>query len=236
MRNIGQIATLFALTLTFPVLAQDLTYQEVVVTGQRIEQDGYQRDMPAVGLRKTADFLVQEVVIRGDTRDPKQRTVEIRQMLRNAIQLAGKHGVQLAFGDYILTPLTLHNAEEVTLTNDNRPDSQKLQFLVKAPLKGTETGASAQKRIGDYIEAVPEVGRAQMDESDDASLSIVGPDQYRPQIADKVMEDARSLGEKMGAEYAVTIEGLNMPVLWTRAGPSEVMLYIPYKLVIVPKP
>lgn len=236
MRNIGQIATLFALTLTFPVLAQDLIYQEVVVTGQRIEQDGYQRDMPAVGLRKTADFLVQEVVIRGDTRDPKQRTVEIRQMLRNAIQLAGKHGVQLAFGDYILTPLTLHNAEEVTLTNDNRPDSQKLQFLVKAPLKGTETGASAQKRIGDYIEAVPEVGQAQMDESDDASLSIVGPDQYRPQIADKVMEDARSLGEKMGAEYAVTIEGLNMPVLWTRAGPSEVMLYIPYKLVIVPKP
>jgi hypothetical protein len=236
MRNIGQIATLFALTLTFPALAQDLTYQEVVVTGQRIEQDGYQRDMPAVGLRKTADFLVQEVVIRGDTRDPKQRTVEIRQMLRNANQLAGKHGVQLAFGDYILTPLTLQNAEEVKLTNDNRPDSQKLQFLVKASLKGTESGASAQKRIGDYIEAIPEVGRAQMDETDDASLSIVGPDQYRPQIADKVMEDARSLGEKMGAGYAVTIEGLNMPVLWTRAGPSEVMLYIPYKLVIVPKP
>jgi hypothetical protein len=56
------------------------------------------------------------------------------------------------------------------------------------------------------------------------------------QIADKVMEDARALSGKMGAEYAVTIEGLNMPVLWTRAGPSEVMLYVPYKLVIVPRP
>lgn len=40
----------------------------------------------------------------------------------------------------------------------------------------------------------------------------------------------------MGPGYAVSIEGLNMPVLWTRAGPSEVLLYIPYKLIILPKP
>lgn len=236
MRNIQRVAAIFALGLFFPAFGQDLSYQEVVVTGQRIEQDDYQRDMPAVGLRRTADFLVQQVVIRGDTRDPKQRSTEIRQMLRNAIQLASKRGVQLAFGDYILTPLTLQNADDVNLTNDNRPDSQKITFLVKASLGGAETGASAQKRIEEYIEAVPEVGRAQMDESEDSSLSIVGPDQYRTQIAEKVMEDARNLAEKMGGGYAVTIEGLNMPVLWTRAGPSEVMLYIPYKLVIVPKP
>ena len=75
-----------------------------------------------------------------------------------------------------------------------------------------------------------------MDMSDNSSLSIVGPDQYRVQIADKVMDDARSLSAKMGPDYAVSIEGLNMPVLWTRAGPSDVLLYIPYKLVIVPKP
>ncbi|KHK91359.1 hypothetical protein [Novosphingobium malaysiense] len=216
--------------------AQDLLSQEIVVTAMRVEQDDYQRDMPAVGLRRTADFLVQEVIIRGDTRDPKQRSAEIRQMLQKAVQMAPKHGVQLAFGDYILTPLTMQNLDDVTLTNDNRPDSQRLAFLIKAPLGGAESGATAQKRIEDYIEAVPEVGRAQMDESGDPSLSIVGPDQYRTQIADKVMEDARALAARMGTDYAVTIEGLNMPVLWTRAGSSEVMLYIPYKLVVLPRP
>lgn len=225
-----------ALFIATQVQAQDLTSQEVVVTAKRAEQDDYQRDMPAVGLRKTADFLVQEVTIRGDTRDPKQRSAEIRQMLQRAVQMAGKYGVQLAFGDYILTPLTLQNVDEVTLTNDNRPDSQKLEFLIKSPLGAGDTGAAAQKRIEAFVDAVPEVGRAQMDESGDASLSIVGPDQYRAQIADKVMEDARALAAKMGSGYAVTIEGLNMPVLWTRAGASEVMLYIPYKLVVVPKP
>ncbi|RYD67606.1 MAG: TonB-dependent receptor [Sphingomonadales bacterium] len=230
------VLVIAALGLALPVAAQDLASQEVVVTGSRVEQDSYERDMPAVGLRRTADFLVQEVVIRGDTRDPKLRGTEIRQMLARAVEMAGKHGVQLAFGDYILTPLTAANLDEVTLSNDNRPDSQKVEFLVKAPLGGKESGASAEKRIEAYVDAVPEVGRAQMDISGDSSLSIVGPDQYRLQIAESVMADARLLSDRMGAGYAVTIEGLNMPVLWTRAGPADVMLYIPYKLVIVPKP
>lgn len=219
-----------------PLSAQDLESSEVIVTGVRIEQDGYSQDMPAVGLRRSADFLVQEVTIRGDTRDPKQRGAEIRQMLQKAVQQASSRGVQLAFGDYILTPLILANIDDVALKGDNRPDSQRVDFLVKAPLAGNTSGASAEKRIADYIESVPEVGRAQMDESGDSSLSIVGPDQYRKAIADKVMEDAQELSAKMGSGYGVTIEGLNMPVLWTRAGPSDVMLYIPYKLVIVPKP
>lgn len=230
------ILAALAATTAPAAIAQDLSSQEVVVTGTRIEQDDYQSDMPAVGLRRTADFLVQEAVIRGDTRDPKQRAAEIRQMLTKAVQMADRYGVQLAFGDYILTPLTLQNLDDVTLSNDSRPDSQKLVFLIKAPLGNAQSGAAAQKRIEDYAEAVPEIGRAQMDLWDDPSLSIVGPDQYRGQIADKVMEDARAIAEKMGAVYAVTLEGLNMPVLWTRASPSEVMLYIPYKMVVVPKP
>lgn len=231
-----QLAIVFAFgILAGHAFAQDLASQEIIVTGSRIEQDGYSRDMPAVGLRKTADYLVQEVTIRGDTRDPKQRTIEIRQMLQKAVQIAAQRGVQLAYGDYILTPLTLQNLDEIALKADTRPDSQRVDFLVKAAL-GKESGSAAEKRIEDYVEAVPEVGRAQMDESGDSSLSIVGPDQYRLQIADKVMEDARALSGKMGNGYAVTVEGLNMPVLWTRAGPSDVMLYIPYKLVIVPSP
>lgn len=230
------LAAALAAILAGPAFAQDLESQEIVVTGSRVEQDDYVRDMPAVGLRRTADFLVQTVTIRGDTRDPKQRAMEIRQMVQKAVQFAGQRGVELAYGDYILTPLTLSNLDELDLKSDNRPDSQRIDFLVKASLAGKESAAVAQKRIEDFVEAVPEVGRAQMDEIGDASLSIVGPDKYRLQIADKVMEDARATAAKMGPGYAVTIEGLNMPVQWTRAGLSDVMLFVPYRLIIVPKP
>ena len=230
------LACAVSAALAVPASAQDLQNAEVVVTGSRVDQEDYSRDMPAVGLRRTADFLVQQVTIRGDTRDQKQRRQEIHEMLARAIALASKRGVELAFGDYILTPLTAATVDDLVIKNDTRPDSERVDFLVKAPLAGKESGTAAEQRISDYVEAVPEVGRAQMDESGDATLSVVGPDSYRGQIADKVAEDARAMAARMGEGYAVKVEGLNMPVQWARSGASEVMLYIPYKLVVVPKP
>jgi hypothetical protein len=111
-----------------------------------------------------------------------------------------------------------------------------VNFLVKVRLTATMTGKQAQEKIEKFIETVPEVGRAQMDAGDDPTLSVIGPDSYRGQIAAVVGEDARKLAQTIGEGYAVQIEGLNMPVQWSRSGPSEVMLYIPYKLMIVPRP
>jgi hypothetical protein len=115
--------------------AQDLNVQEVVVTGSRVsleqnEFDDYNSERPAVGLRRLADFLVQPVAIRGDTRDEEQRGREIRAMLNDAVRLARQHGVELAYGEYILTELTAANIDELTLDADNRPDSQRVTFLV----------------------------------------------------------------------------------------------------------
>lgn len=222
--------------LCAPAAAQDLQSQEVVVTASRIEQDDYARDMPAVGLRRPADFLVQEVVIRGDSRDQVQRRKEIRTMLADAVRRAGVAGVELSYGDYILTPLTLDNVEDVGLESDTRPDSERVNFLVKAKLGGTQSGEAAEAQIKRFIDGVPEVGRAQMDEWGDSTLSIVGPDSYRPQIAEQIAADANAMAGRVGANYAVEIEGLNMPVQWSRAGPGEVLLYVPYKLTVMPRP
>ncbi|MBX7500269.1 TonB-dependent receptor [Qipengyuania sp. YG27] len=222
--------------ISTPTMAQDLQSQEIVVTASRIEQEDYSDRMPAVGLRRPADFLVQAVVIRGDTRDMEQRRREIRSMLSDAIRKAQAAGVELAYGDYILTPLTLANVEDIDLRNDNRPDSERVVFLVKAKLGGTQSGEAAEAQIARYIESVPGVGRAEMDEWGDSTLSIVGPDSYRPQIAEKIAEDSNAMASRMGQGYAVEIEGLNMPVQWSRAGPGEVLLYIPYRLVVVPRP
>lgn len=222
------------LLLAAPLQAQDLNSAEIVVTANRVEQDSYSRDMPAVGLRRPADYLVQQVVIRGDTRDPKERRHEIYEMLGKAVGMAAKGGIELAYGDYILTPLTAENVTDLALKNDNRPDSQRVDFLVKVRLSGI-TGQQAEAKIAKFIDSVPEVGRAQMDAFDDSTLSVVGPDSYRQKIAAVIAEDARMLAQTVGEGYAVEIEGLNMPVQWTRAGASDVLLYIPYKLTVVPK-
>lgn len=234
MRNVCLLLALLAVAA--PAMAQDLESQEIVVTGSRIEQDDYSDTMPAVGLRRPADFLVQSVVIRGDTRDQAQRRQEIRRMLTDAVRRADAMGIELAYGDYILTRLTSANVEEIGLQSDNRPDSERVVFLVKARLGGTQSGEAAEAQIARYIESVPEVGRAQMDEWGDSTLSIVGPDSYRPQIAERIAEDSLAMAARLGDGYGVEIEGLNMPVQWAQSGPGEVLLYIPYRLVVVPRP
>ena len=226
---------LLAVSLASPISAQELEGQEIIVTAQRIEQEEYSDLMPSVGLRRTADFLVQEVTIRGDTRDENQRENEIRAMLRRAIESAPRGGVELAHGEYILTRLTVENSGELELVDDRRPDSERIDFLVKAPLAGSSV-EQAQARIRAFVRSVAEVGRAQMDYLGDPSLSIVGPDQYRNEIIAKVADDARAVAERIGQNYAVELAGLNMPVQWARSAPGEVFLYIPYELKIVPRP
>ena len=231
-------ALLFTPFLAFfaaPVLAQDLSSREIiVVTGSRIEQNDYSDYQPAVGLTRKGDFLVQEVAIRGDTRDGEQRADEIRAMLRDAIRIADRGDIELATGDYILTRLTLENAEDVDLQRDRRLDAERINFLVKAPLKSRSV-AEAQTAIKAFIESVPEVGRAQMDDMGDPKLSVVGPDSYRDQIIAKVAEDAKRQAKVLGDDYAVELTGLNMPVQWTPAGPGEVLLFIPYELKVIPR-
>lgn len=218
-----------------PVTAQDLSDSEViVVTGSRINQDDYSDYQPAVGLKRKGDFLVQQVAIRGDTRDAEEREREILAMLRGAINIAGKGSIELATGDYILTRLTLANVADIELTRDRRPDAERVNVLVKAPLAG-QSVEQARAAIAAFIESVPEVGRAQMDEVGDPRLSVVGPDRYRDAIIAEIARDAKRQADALGPDYAAELTGLNMPVQWAPAGPGEVLLFIPYELTIRPR-
>jgi hypothetical protein len=205
---------------------------EVVVTASRREADDYSSEIPAIGLKRQADFAVIGVAIMGDTRDAKMRQEEIYAMARAAISAASQYGVQLSYGSRVLTPLTLNNYKELSLMNDGRPDSQRLRFLVKVPLTGGMTAKTAQEKVTTYVKSVKPVGRALMSEVGDLELSIVAPDQYRGQVTDLIIADAKQLGEKLGPDYTVQIEGLNRPIEWMRAGLSDVFIYVPYRLVI----
>ena len=182
--------------------------QEIVVTGTRMNIDGYSAQTPAVGLKKVADFAIQPVVVTGDTRDADQRHEEMYQTIRKAIELAG---------------------------SNSRPDTSRVELMVKAPLAGAADAKEATARIDRFLKAIKPVGRALVSASDDLSLSVVAPDQYRPEIGRIIAADAAAMAAKFGPDYAVEVRGLNRPVDWTRASLTEVFLYIPYELVITPK-
>lgn len=218
-----------------PGFAQTAEAQEVVVTGARREAADYSETMPIITLRRTADFAVQEVKIAGDTRDTAKRRDEIYAMIRGAIELSGKYGVELATGDYVVEPLTLANYRNLPLANDGRPDTDRTVFLVKTRLTSGVDAKGALDRITRFISAVPSVGRAEMKAQDDLTLSVVNPDQYRAQIIELIAADAGATAAKFGAGYGVEVKGLDRPVEWARASLTEVFLYLPAAYVVRPK-
>ena len=231
MRSIGLAFLLLATSA--PALAQDLNSSEVIVTANRRSSSDY-ATMPLIGLRRTADFAVQYVSIAGDTREMPQRREEIFAMVRGAIELAARRGVELATGTMVVEPLTLENYRNLPLFNDGRPDTDRVNFIVKTRLAAAGDTKAALERIEAFVKAVPAVGRAQMTASGGLTLSVVGPDQYRGQIVDLVAADARATAARLGPDYAVEARGLDRPVEWARATLTEVFLYVPYSYTVVP--
>jgi hypothetical protein len=223
---------------TTPAAAQeDAGSSEIIVTASRREGDDWDETIPVVGLRRLADFAVQEVRIVGDTRDGTMRRSEMYTMIRGAIELAAARGnIQLATGEMIVEPLTLANYKDLPMTvNGGRVDTDQTSFLVKTKLSAGTNSKAALDSITAFIKAVKPVGRAQLESAGDMTLSVVRPDQYREQIVDLVSADARATALKFGADYGVEANGLDRPVEWSRASLTEVFLYVPYRYVIRPK-
>ena len=230
------------LGLTLFATAAPAFAQEVIVTGTRGRTSGSYSNAadvagggrPLIALTRTADFAVQQVTITGDTRDQTKRREEIFAMVRSAIMIANKFGVELATGQYVAEPLTLDNYRNLPLASDGRADTDSVTFLVKTRLAGTDAKAVLE-RISKFIAAVPAVGRAEMRADDDLSLSVVNPGQYRPAIIDLVAADANATVSKFGPGYGVQVSGLDRPVQWSRASLTEVFLYLPVSYTVVPK-
>lgn len=237
MRHIAAVTIgLWGILAGAPAPAQIVGGEEVVVTASRRDADGYDERIPAVGLKRVADFAVQEVVVSGDTRDGPRRRDEIYALVRSAIQLADRSGgIQLATGDMVVEPLTLENHRNLPLSNDGRPDSDRTVFLIKTRLSGSVDAKSALDRISAFIKAIPPIGRAEVKGRGDLTLSVVSPDQYRGAIIDLVAADARATAARLGEDYAVEARGLDRPVEWSRASLTEVFLYVPYSYSVIPR-
>ena len=226
-----------------PAAAQNIGESEIVVTGSRISRPGLgpittidlQRP-PAIGLKRLADFAIQQVTIVGDTRDEQKRRDEIFAMAKKAIELAGKRGgIELATGQLVIEPLTLANYRNLEIEeDDDREDVEQVSFLVKTRLAAGMDARAALERIEAFVKAVPAVGRAEMENEGDLTLSVVGPDKYRSAIVDLVAADAKAMAVRLGPAYAVHADGLDRPVEWTRASLTEVYLYVPYSYSVVP--
>ena len=226
-----------ALAQDFDVAEEEVDFNSanIVVTGTKLrsEFEGYSSSVPLVGFQRQADFLLQPIRITGDTRDAKQRVDEVYQTIERFLRAANAQGFTVAYGDVVTTDVTSANLRDLPLTNAGRPDTSGITFYVTSKL-GETSVATAQSRLAALLKGFSPVGRALVEHGGSPSLSIVGPDRFRPQIAEAVARDAARMAALFGEGYAVEVAGLEGTVQWQRRGTTDLFLYIPYRLTITP--
>lgn len=193
---------------------------------------------PHVVVFRRADNLVVEVEVDCDTRDEKDRLVEMKSTLHNMIAAAAASGGQIELGveaDNVILPLK-PEALDTLLSPGQRDDTTTTTIVVKTHVGADDTFEAATARIDGFIGKTQLVGRTQVTRTGDWQLTLITPRQYRPQIIAAIAQDAADTMKALGPGYGVELQGLERPVAWSRSGPLDLALYIPYSLRIEPLP
>ena len=202
---------------------------EVVVTGSLISSDDYY-GMPAVTIKRRADFLVQGVTLVNDTRDADGRRRELHETLRNLVADAAKQGLSLGYGEDFLIPVTPRNFELPLEKFGSRADTSAVSIRIKQSIGPTDDVDKALARIADFIKKARRVGRTEIDNDGDIALSVVNPERYRYEILPLIAADARKLQAAIGGQCHVNLTGLASRMSWERSDIAELTLYLPYKV------
>jgi hypothetical protein len=236
MKRFTVFACLLLAATPIPAMSQEKEAPglgEVVVTANRLNARYAQQDRPVIGLRRQADSAVMTISFSSDSRDEETRKKEIYAMLQSAMDRAATAGVELVTGNFELVPVTKANYQELPMWGAGRPDTSKVDVMVKVKLAGSTN--AADKRIEDFAKSIPKTGRGAVDRMGGLTLTIINPDQYRQAIIELVAEDGRRQAAVFGADYAVQVSGIDGQLFWSQVSGTDVFLYIPYRYTIVPK-
>ena len=215
---------LIALFLSTPVMAE---LEEIVVTAQ---MSGSYYDMPAVTLKKKADFLVQSIRLVNDSRSPELRKSEIIDTIRGLIESSKSvEGIALSYGDGFLTPVNLNDDSLQIIEDNKRVDTSYVNIFAKVALKDTRSAKKQISSLRKFISNAKLVGRTEIIPAGDIGLSIIGPEQYRYEILGKIASENRKIADSLGESCEFSLKGLQNRVEWERSGVDELTLYIGYE-------
>jgi hypothetical protein len=187
---------------------------------------------------RRADNLIVEAEVDCDTRDQSDRLGEMKATLRNMLAAAAASGGAIELGieaDNVVVPLRPEGLDAI-LSSGQRDDTTTTTIVVKTHISATDSFDAATARLNAFILKTKGVGRTQVERKGDWQLTLVTPRQYRPQIIAAIAQDANDTLKAFGPGYGVVIDGLERPVAWTRSGPLDLALFVPYSLKIEPAP
>lgn len=223
MRKLLVVVSLLVVSMT----AIAIELEEVVVTAKMRSGDYY--EMPAVTVKKTADFLVQKIRLINDSRSPELRKKEIIETLDRLIKASKKiKGIELSYGDGFLVPVNLNDDSLQLIEDRKKSDTSYVNIFVKVSLNKNLSPKQKIAELRGFISDADLVSRTEIETFGDIGLSIIGPEQYRYEILEKVVAENKKMKDVVGGVCEMKIAGLEGRVEWDRSGVAELTLYIRY--------
>ena len=216
-------------------IAQSDGSEEIVVTASRLRADQPPPALPAVVIRKRADFLLQSVELTNDTRDAKARENELYQTLRGLVTAAAKTpGLSLAWQNGFLMPITERDYQIPLQPDDDRDDASRVVLYIKYALTPQSDVPRAVKTLADFVGNAKMAGRSSIEPLGDVALSIVNPERYRPEVVQAIAASVKDLQQAFGpaCKVRVGLGDFSNRLQWQRSDVSELTLYLPYRLSV----
>ena len=235
LRALRSLLPLSALVLMLPVLpaaAQDATDEldVISVTGSRIAYDDL-LETPAVSVTKPGDFLLLNFTLVNDSRDEEARERELHDTILQMVSSAGGR-YTLFYTDEARIALNREN-HRIELDDGTRPDTSQVNLQVRVSIGGDPTRAEALiTEMRKFLRTSRMSGRTEVIIKGETSLQMNKPERYRYEIIEAIAADSRKLMDSMGLECTLQLEGLNGRIQWERASAAELLLYIPYSMII----
>jgi hypothetical protein len=228
------LPAMLLLLSVFPCRAQDdsASLDRIEVTGSRISYRDL-LDTPAIGLTRQGDYLVQSITLVNDTRSADGRRNELHQTIAKLLAAAGGR-YRLLHGDGY--PITLDRSNyRVALEDDSkRPDVSRVPLRVRAEVvrDGGSSGHAQVQALRAFVQGAERVGRTEIDLDSDTALGMNRPERYRYELIREIADDSRRIATVLGSGCTISLDGLNSRIEWERVGPIELLLYVPYTMVI----
>lgn len=211
---------------------------EIVVTGSRIIQGtDINTAGPGIFYERRGDFLLLEVLVENDSREIGTRLSELTETVEDIIAAAeNEKDIKLSLIDEnnFVRPLSVNSFGE-GIRSGNRPDTSIATLQVKTDIP-TEVADSFKlaAKLGRFVDGLKEKGRTTITNSDDISVSVVNPYQYRETVMDMVLAEIKDVNQSLGPDYRAVVRGLDKELSWVRSGSLNLAFTLPYTYDIIP--
>ncbi len=203
--------------------------ENIVVTSQRIEQDGYRASAPAITLKARADEVLVEISLITGTLDTSERRGELRKsfdLIRKAVD--ARDDLSLDGG----TVEEIYPIETVSPDDliSNYGQRGSLDLVLRVRVGAEDIFPDIVQRAEDFADALELDGRVQVDIEDEQYLSLDDPRAYRLDLLKSIASDITTLQTMFRGQ--AEISGLQSSLVSRPSGALEIELYIPYSLVM----